>query len=258
MNAPVRSADRALMIFEAFEAAKQQLSLRELAVRCDLPVSSCHSLVQTLLQRGYLYTFGRRKELYPNNRIYSLAKTIVENDPFIARFSNELEALRDECNETVTVSKRQGDLLHYIYTLDSLSPVRYAAKPGDFRPLHSTANGKALLSTMAPAELEQWLDTHALEAATTKTIVSRESLLKDIETGRRRGYFVASGEYSPDLDAVAVPVMLRNDVITISLAGPAHRVSPLIEKLAARLLVLKKTLESTMDADGHGFGRKAS
>lgn len=249
MNTTVRSADRALMILEAFEAAKQQLSLRELAARCDLPVSSCHGLVQTLLQRGYLYTFGRRKEIYPNNRIYSLAKTIVENDPFIARFSSELEALRDECNETVTVSKRQGDLLHYIYTLDSLSPVRYAARPGDFRPLHSTANGKALLGAMSPEEFEQWLDANPLEATTARTIASRQSLLKDIEAGRRRGYFVASGEYTPDLDAVAVPVMLHNDVITVSLAGPTHRVRPLIEKFAARLQALKKSIETTMHAD---------
>src|SRR6185436_9912111 len=115
MNAPVRSADRAVMIFEAFGAAKRQLTLREIAAHCDLPVSSCHALVQTLLQRGYLYTFGRRKELYPNRRLLGLAQTIVDNDPFIARFSADLEALRDECQETVTVGKRQGDVLQYIY-----------------------------------------------------------------------------------------------------------------------------------------------
>ncbi len=56
---------------------KRQLTLREIANHCDLPVSSCHAVVQTLLQRGYLYTLGGRKELYPNRRLLSLAQAIV-------------------------------------------------------------------------------------------------------------------------------------------------------------------------------------
>ncbi|WP_299452500.1 IclR family transcriptional regulator [uncultured Pigmentiphaga sp.] len=253
MNTTVRGADRALMIFEAFEAAKRQLSLRDLATRCDLPVSSCHGIVQTLLQRGYLYSFGRRKELYPNRRIYSLAKTIVDNDPFLARIAADLEALRNECNETVTVSKRQGDLLQYIYTLDSLNPVRYAAKPGDVRPLHSTANGKALLCAMNDGELRHWLERQSLEAQTEKTITSKETLLRQIETARKQGYVIAAGEYSPDLDAVAVPVLLHDEVITISLAGPTSRVGPRLSEFAQRLLALKKKLETGEQADPQGL-----
>ncbi len=246
MNATVRSADRALMIFEAFEAAKCQLTLRDLATRCDLPVSSCHGLVQTLLQRGYLYSIGGRKELYPNSRIYSLAKTIVENDPFISRFSADLEALRNETNETVTVGKRHGDGLRYIYTLDSLRPVRYAAKPGDIRALHSTANGKAILSMMSSEEFGQWVDARVLEPMTPRTITTKEGLFQDLEQGRERGYFIAAGEYSTDLDAIAVPVELHNDFITISLAGPTQRVAPLLSDFAQRLLAIKQKLEASI------------
>jgi DNA-binding IclR family transcriptional regulator len=234
------------MIFEAFEAMKRQLTLREIAAHCDLPVSSCHALVQTLLQRGYLYTLGRRKELYPNRRILSLAQTIVDNDPFIARFSADLEAMRDACQETVTVGKRQGDVLQYIYTLDCPQAIRYAAKPGDSRPLHSTATGKALLSVLPQEELDEWLRTASLKAITSKTITSRQRLLKDIEAGRARGYFIGAGEQSEDLDVVSVPVFLNNDVIGIAIAGPSYRVKPAMAKLAGRLLALKKRLEGAV------------
>lgn len=247
MNTSVRGADRALMIFEAFEAVKRQLTLREIAAHCGLPVSSAHALVQTLLSRGYLYTVGRRKELYPNRRIFTLAKTIVEHDPVLARLFGDLEALRDECGETVVVAKRHGDLLQYLHTVDSQRPIRYvAARPGEFRPLHSTANGKALLSLMSEGELNRWLDDNPLKAVTSKTITSRQRLLKDIEAGRKRGYFIVLGEHSEDSEAIAVPVLLHNNAITICLAGPANRMQPATAKFGARLLALKKKLEGAM------------
>jgi DNA-binding IclR family transcriptional regulator len=246
MNTSVRGADRALMIFEAFAAMRRQLTLREIAGHCDLPVSSCHALVQTLLQRGYLYTLGRRKELYPNWKLLSLAQRIVEHDPFLARFSADFEALRDQCGETVTVGKRQGDALQYIHTLDCTRPIRYTVKPGDTRPLHSTASGKALLSVLTREELEHWLEARPLKAITPKTVTSRQRLLKDIQAGRARGYFLASGEHSEDLDVIAVPVLLHNDVITVALAGPTHRMRPAIPGFAARLLALKKKLEADL------------
>lgn len=249
MNTSVRGADRALMIFEAFETAKRQLSLRELALRCDLPVSSCHAVVGTMRQRGYLYSFGRRKELYPTSRIYGLAKTIVEHDPFLARFSEDIEALRDESQETVTVAKRQGDLLQYIFALDSESVVRYAARAGDVRPLHSTANGKALLSTLSDEELEAWLSKTELTVNTAKTIATPEALKSDIDFARKRGYFVASGEYSEDLTAIAVPVSIHNEIITISIAGPTHRVAPKLDRFAEKLLSFKRKVEAITKLD---------
>lgn len=249
MNGPVRSADRALMIFEAFAESKRQMNLREIAAACDLPISSCHALVQTLLQRGYLYALGRRKELYPNRRILKLARTIVDHDPFLARFSSDLEALRDECNETVTVAKRQGDELQYIYTLECERPIRYASQPGDFRPLHSTAGGKALLSALSEEELDAWLERSQLEATTSKTITNARRLRQAINSGRKLGYFLGCGEYADDLDAIAVPIQLHEDVICVSLVGPSQRMRPLLPRLSARLLRLKEKLENTMEAD---------
>jgi DNA-binding IclR family transcriptional regulator len=244
MNTSVRGADRALMIFEAFEAAKRQLTLREIAEQCGLPLSSCHALVQTLLRRGYLYTVGRRKELYPNSRLFTLARTIVEHDPFLSRFSADFEALRDQCGETVTVAKRHGEALQYLLTLDCPQLIRYAARSGDIRPLHATANGKALLSVLREEELELWMETAHLERTTARTITRRSRLLKDIEVGRKRGYFLSQGEYSDDLDAVAVPVVLDSDVITVAVAGPSHRLRPSAERIAGRLMALKKRLET--------------
>src|SRR6187551_3250855 len=96
-----RSADRTLAILEAFEERRRSLTLRELAECCDIPVSTCHSLVHTLLNRSYLYQTSRRKDLYPTRRILDLAANIVAHDPYLERMSPYLERLRTETQETV-------------------------------------------------------------------------------------------------------------------------------------------------------------
>ena len=57
----VRSASRALQIFEVFGVEGRPLLLTELAPSIDVPLSSCYGLVQTLRDRGYLYAVSRRR-----------------------------------------------------------------------------------------------------------------------------------------------------------------------------------------------------
>ena len=106
---PVPSAERTLALFEAFEASGKPLVLSELAQRMNVPVSSCHGLVRTLVGRGYLYAVSRRKDFYPTRRLLDLAQSVVRNDPFLERIEPQLQGLRDETRETVILGKRQGE-----------------------------------------------------------------------------------------------------------------------------------------------------
>jgi DNA-binding IclR family transcriptional regulator len=249
MNA-VRSADRALAIFEAFEEAGRQLQLREIAERCQMPVSTCHALVQTLLARGYLYTMGRRKELYPNRKLLRLAQNIVAHEPHVDRIAPELEKLRDACGETVVLGKRQGDVVTYLLALEGNSALRFSARAGDIRPLHAGAMGKVFLAEMAEEELRAWLKAHPLKRITARTIVDPSALVADLERARKRGYFVASGENLESLAAIAVPVHGHVETLSILIAGPDHRIEPAYRKLGALLLQLKAKLERDLEGGG--------
>lgn len=239
----VRSADRALAIFEAFEEAGRQLRLREIAAACNMPLSTCHGLVQTLLARGYLYSIGQSKELYPNRRLLTLAQNIVARDPLLERISFELEKLRDRCGETVLLGKRQGDQVVYLLALEGNSSLRFTARPGDFRPLHASAIGKALLAEQPESELRDWLKRHPLKRITERTITDPGALLADLKRGRNRGYFVARGENLQSLAAIAVPLHCHTEPLAILIAGPDHRITPVYGKLGAMLQDAKKTLE---------------
>ena len=142
----VTAVERVLDIFEAFHKVQKPLSLTGLAEITGIPKSSCHAIVGTLTARGYLYSLTRPRALYPTRRFLDIARTIHENDPFVERVMPLLERLGEASRETVILGKRQGDAVIYLQVVESPHPIRYSAKPGEFKPLHSSSIGKALLA----------------------------------------------------------------------------------------------------------------
>ena len=237
-----KSAERTLAILEAFEDRRRSLTLRELAECCEIPVSTCHSLVHTLLDRGYLYQTSRRKDLYPTRRILDLAAIIVAHDPSLERMAPALELLRTDTRETVILGKRQKDQVLYLDVLESPQTIRYSARAGVFKQLHSTCIGKVMLAALAPAALEAWLRKHALQKVTKNTITSQGRLKEELEKGRRLGYFSTRGENVADVTAIAVPILVNGELLGLAVAGPSHRMEPSFHKQVASLLQVQTRL----------------
>jgi IclR family acetate operon transcriptional repressor len=240
----VRSADRTLMLFEAFETSGRPLVLSELAEKMDIPISSCHGIVQTLMQRGYLYSVGTRKNIYPTRKLLVMADAIVGKDPILEMIEPTLRRLRDDTQETVIVGKRQGDEIIYLAVFEGLHAIRYTAKAGDFKPLHSTSIGKALLGTLAKDALDAWLDENQLSSVTTSTLSERGKLERDLARGRERGYFVTHGENVVDVSAIAVTVSLSQETLGIAVAGPNHRLQGQQAQIAQQLRLTCRQLQS--------------
>jgi len=154
----VKTATRTLDVFEAFATAKRPLTLSELARAIGAPVASCFGIVRTLERRGYLYSARPRRGLYPTRRLLDQARLIAAHDPLSSRLDSALAALRDRTGETVLLGKRLGDRAVYLDVREGPQTVRYTARVGDLKPLHSSAVGKALLGTLAEGDCRRLLD----------------------------------------------------------------------------------------------------
>jgi DNA-binding IclR family transcriptional regulator len=236
------SVERAFAILETFERERRPLSLKDLSEQCSIPASTCHTLVHTLLRRAYLYQTGRRKDLYPTRRLYDLGKTILTHDPVLQRLAPAMEDLRDTTRETVILGKRQGSRILYLEVLESPEVIRYSARPGDTKPLHSTCIGKALLSVLPTGEIGKVLGSDPLPRITDNTITTLETLLDDLAAGQRAGYFVTRGENVADVTALAVPLAINDDLFALAVAGPSHRVDARLQALAAGLVGVRHRL----------------
>jgi DNA-binding IclR family transcriptional regulator len=222
VNSSVKSAGRALDVLEAFAAGRKPLTLNQLANAIGAPVSSCHGLVRTLQGRGYLYEAGRRS-LYPTKRLLDIGRTIVAHDPVLERLGPVLEGLRDATGETVILGKRQGGRVVYLEVVEGLHTVRYTAAPGEHKPLHSSAIGKALLGSLGGAERAALIATLDLAPITADTITSADALEANLARGRIRGAFATRSENVTDVMALAVPVVVNGETLGVAVAGPLPR-----------------------------------
>ncbi|MCM5571415.1 IclR family transcriptional regulator [Burkholderiaceae bacterium FT117] len=240
----MKSAARALDVFEAFARVRQPQSVKEIAGRIDAPMSSTSMLLQTLVARGYVYSIGRRGELYPTRRMLEIARVIAASDPVLERVRPVLERLRDRMGETVTFSTREGSRLVYLDILESPHPIRFSAQPGEFRPLHANTAGKAILAELAPETRSRILADAPMVALTGTTIVDPAALEADLEQGRARGWFLNDGESVPDVMAVGRAVRIRDELFGMALVGPIHRMRPRLEEFAAALVQAAREIEA--------------
>lgn len=235
-NVAVTAVERVLDIFEAFDKVQKPLSLTDLAEMTGIPKSSCHAIVGTLTARGYLYSLARPRALYPTRRFFDLARSIHEKDPFVERVMPMLERLRDASRETVILGKRQGESVIYLQVVESPHSIRYSARPGEFKPLHSSAIGKALMGSLKEAELRALLSGRELPAITGATLTDGDTLIADILESRRRGYFLTRGENVPDVWAVSAFLSVNSETLAVAVAGPRHRMEGNVTEHAQLLL----------------------
>jgi IclR family acetate operon transcriptional repressor len=219
----VKTAGRTVDLFEVFANARTPLTLSEIARGLDAPQSSCFNLVRALEARGFLYSVGGRKRVYPTRKLFDMAEAIVSFDPLVPRVQPVLEKLRDQTQETTIFGTQKGDGVVYLAVAEGQQTIRYISRAGELKPIHSSSIGKALLSFMPPADRQKLIKRVAKPEITPKTITTIDALEAEIELTQKRGYAITRGENVPDVMAVATPFRIDDVAYAIAVAGPIGR-----------------------------------
>lgn len=124
------------------------MTVAALAKMLDLPASSCHGLVKTLEDRGYLINLKDQGGYYFTKRLEQHALRIAGYSPLPSWVMPALEEMRDKAAETTLLARLSAGNAVYVEVLESAQSVRYIAQAGDLRPLYASAAGKALLGAV--------------------------------------------------------------------------------------------------------------
>ena len=206
------------------------MTVTMLAKILDIPASSCHGLVKTLEDRGYLTNLKEQGGYYFTKRLEQHALRIAGFSPLPGWVLPALEQIRDEAEETALLAKQSGLSAVYVEVLESAQSIRYIAQVGDLRPLYASAAGKSLLGAMPLDEREAMLDRIPLLKRNSSTIVTRQALNADLAESIQRGWFLTRGEFIPDVTAVGAPVTLSGETYAVVVAGPSARMDACLEK----------------------------
>jgi DNA-binding IclR family transcriptional regulator len=226
-DAGPRAILRVPEVLMAVAASGSGIAMGELAVALKLPKTSLHRLLRTLEHGGFVVRAGG---LYrPGPESFRLAAALGQATPsaqFPACARPVLETLAEQTGETVMLSVISDKLTESVYleVIESSSPLRFAMRAGNRRPLFAVASGKAMLAFQTAEQQCRYLDQAEFFAFTVETTQKDEmpALLRRVrETGvayDRNGIVDgASGVASPVFDAEGRPFC------SVSIAGPTER-----------------------------------
>ena len=200
-----RSILRALDILEMFSRAEPRLSITEISRRLGVAKNTTHSLLDSLVTRGYIErTENRRYAL--GTAFITLTQSVRINVELRDQAAPLLRNLADAVHESVYLAALEGDCAVYIYAIESPRRLLARTAVGNRAHLHATALGKAMLAHLPEDELEAIVARTGLPAYTEATVTDMDALMADLEQTRKRGYAVDAGGYEHGSYCVAAPI----------------------------------------------------
>lgn len=223
---------RVAELMAALAAAEDGARLIDLATATGIARPSVHRILRDLIEVDYV-------EQRPDKR-YTLGPAIFDLSLHAPSPILDFEALRvaarraaDASGDTVYVSLRRLDGIHYLVREDGRYPIRaHIVDEGDIKALTSSYGGIALLAHADPAVREQALrHPHADSPENTldQSAGDRRALLEaKIDQVLRDGYLTGSNLVMPGLSGVAVPVPSRQRApyVAISISAIDQRLPP--------------------------------
>ncbi|RDK08863.1 IclR family transcriptional regulator [Cupriavidus lacunae] len=242
MPTMIPAAGRAMAVFEVFAREKRELSNSDMARLLSLPESSTSDLLHTLHALGYLVRTTRTRRFYPTGRLAEIARQIAENDPLTTVAQEAVEQVSARTNESVFFGVLDATAVKIVAVQASRLPLRYIIEVGYRAALHASALGKGLLSLLPPDEARDTLAKSKLRPVTAHTVVDIDTLMAQIDQGRKRGWYEAQEEGSEGVHGLAVAGWLGGRPAGISLAGPADRMKKNREEYLAALVEVRDAL----------------
>jgi DNA-binding IclR family transcriptional regulator len=222
----VKSVARAIDILLALEQGAQ--SLGKVAERTGLSKATAHRLLGSLAHGQLVIQDPSSGDYMLGPGCFGIADAVIRGLGGVGVIARPvLEELRDATQETIALHVRAGTQRVCVGQLASPQPVQFAARVGAANPLHTGSMGKLLLAFSEERERNQILDRMTLDRQTGTTVTDRDTLGREIERIRRRGYATSRGERVVGGAAMSAPVFgpHRRILAALSILGPDARLT---------------------------------
>ena len=201
----VKSARRTVDVLEALAGSGHGQTLSELQRELQLPKSSLHGLLQTLMDCGWVEASPQGTVYRIGLRALRLGTSYLDNDAITRAAGPLLVQLRNELDETIHLGRIDGSNIVYLASQESPHHIRTTSRIGRRLPAYATALGKILLAMRSDEEVDALLPER-LEKLTPATVDDRTRLHLELDDARAKGYSFERGQNTPSLGGFAVAV----------------------------------------------------
>lgn len=240
----VKGVERAFHILELLEK-HDGLHLTAIANELGVAKSTAHRYLKTLESMGYLVR--ENDEYYLSHRFIHFATHVRTRDPRYESIKEKVDHVADVTGELVQfVTEEHGRAVYVLQAIGDQG-VKIDTQTGKHDPIHTTAAGKAILSTWSRERVEAFVEKRGLDQLTPHSITDADVLFEELETVKSRGYAVNDQENIEGLKAISVPIPSGDGEAlgSISVSGPTNRMTGewFEEELPSLLLGVSNELE---------------
>jgi IclR family KDG regulon transcriptional repressor len=216
----VRAVERAMDILLCFVDVKE-LSLTEISNKVTLHKSTVHRLLASLEGKGFIMRDGATEKYRLGFRVWELSANLIQSDDMGVVLLPEMERLRDQVGETISLYVLDGNERVRIQAVQSNQAIRRVAPVGARMPLFVGASSKILLAYADEDVQERVLNT------ADGSNLDRKAIIQMLKETRKLGYATSIEEREPGAAAVSAPIFSREHKLVASLAvsGPANRLT---------------------------------
>lgn len=239
----IKSVDQAFRVVEYVDGT-EGVTLSTVANDLDVPVSTAHIYLTTLVENGYLLKEG--DEYRCSFKFLNIGGRKRDQLALFQVAKDEVDDLQVATGEHTNIMTEENGYAVQLYKSRGPETIDDDAPVGKYFPLHVVATGKAMLAALPEATVESIVDARGLAAQTSNSITDDEALRAELDEIGERGYSINREEHYRGVAAVGTAITSDDDVLgAISVSGPVGRMEAdrIEEELAPALLTKKNVIE---------------
>lgn len=238
------SADRMADVILELSFHESTIGISAISRRLGISKAVVHRILQSLLSRGLV-------QVDPESREYGLGPSAIAIGLRALRqmdlrkiAHDELLTLRDETQETTTLSLLAIDKRMYVDQYESPQEIKMMVELGRTYPLYAGASSRVILAFLPETLIDRILNS-GIEPLTGETPLNSDDLRALLAKVRKNGYATSRGERQAGAGSVAAPIFRDDGTVigSISACGPlvrfdsesVNRYVPLVTAAASRI-----------------------
>jgi IclR family transcriptional regulator, KDG regulon repressor len=221
------SVANAILLMKTFSDEQSELGISALAERLGLAKSTVHRLASTLVEAGMLEQNKETGKYRLGLAVFELGSLVRRKIDISLEAKPWLMTLREQTGETVDLSILDHGGVVCVNFLESKNVNRISSGVGLRKPVHCTAEGKALIAFQPASTIERIVGSGTVERRTPRTLIDPGALKEELANIRARGYATDDEEYELGVRSIAAPIRddSGNSVAAVGVTGPKQRLT---------------------------------
>lgn len=221
----IASVTKAMNVINHLAYSDKGLGVTEISEDLGMGVSATYHLLNTLRECNIIDQNEKTKKFKLSLRLWQLGmRAFGQNDLSIC-LKPYIKDLKEVTGETANLTVLDDDHIVYIAQEESDKPIKMFTKVGASAPLHATGSGKIFLAYQSKEKRDSIIDRLELTKYTEHTLIEKDSLLKELDEIKEKGYGFDKEERNIDVFCIAAPIFsIDGEVLAcISISGPKSR-----------------------------------